>query len=79
MTWCACIFFTFFSLSSFYDYLHVFSWTDILLYRSPEFIQDSLCDVSEGRIVASVTKVQDAGHMVSILSISVLLHLPSAP
>jgi hypothetical protein len=67
MTWCACILFTFFL--SFYDYPPVFSWADILLYRSPEFIQDSLCDVSEGRIVASVTKVQDAGHMVSVSSI----------
>ncbi|PPQ92478.1 hypothetical protein CVT25_010423 [Psilocybe cyanescens] len=31
----------------------------------PEFIQDSLSDVSEGRVVASVTKVKNAGHMAS--------------
>ncbi|KAF8167148.1 Alpha/beta hydrolase fold-1 [Crassisporium funariophilum] len=30
----------------------------------PEFIQDSLSDVSQGRMVASVTKVKRAGHMV---------------
>ncbi|KAJ3505219.1 hypothetical protein NLJ89_g7532 [Agrocybe chaxingu] len=30
----------------------------------PEFIQDSLSDASEGRIVASVTKIKKAGHMV---------------
>ncbi|KAF5312530.1 hypothetical protein D9619_002372 [Psilocybe cf. subviscida] len=30
----------------------------------PEFIQDSLSDASEGRNVASVTKMEDAGHMV---------------
>jgi hypothetical protein len=30
----------------------------------PEFIQDSLSDTSEGRNVASVTKLEDAGHMV---------------
>lgn len=30
----------------------------------PEFIQDSLADVTEGRIVASVTKIKQAGHMV---------------
>ncbi|KAH9486020.1 Peroxisomal membrane protein LPX1 [Psilocybe cubensis] len=30
----------------------------------PEFIQESLSDASEGRVVASVTKIEDAGHMV---------------
>ncbi|KAF8998383.1 Alpha/beta hydrolase fold-1 [Cyathus striatus] len=30
----------------------------------PEFMQESLCDVSEGRIAASVTKIKSAGHMV---------------
>ncbi|KAG5642245.1 hypothetical protein DXG03_003348 [Asterophora parasitica] len=30
----------------------------------PEFIQESLCDTSEGRFVASVTRVKGAGHMV---------------
>ncbi|KIM38284.1 hypothetical protein M413DRAFT_448020 [Hebeloma cylindrosporum] len=30
----------------------------------PDFIRDSLSDAKEGRIVASVTKVKDAGHLV---------------
>ena len=30
---------------------------------SPGFIQDSLSDPAEGRIVASVTKVENAGHL----------------
>ena len=36
--------------------------TDSLI--RPEFIQESLSDVAEGRIAASVTKIEDAGHMV---------------
>ncbi|KIM35057.1 hypothetical protein M413DRAFT_449910 [Hebeloma cylindrosporum] len=31
----------------------------------PDFIRDSLSDATEGRIVASVTKVKNAGHLVS--------------
>ncbi|KAF8079386.1 Alpha/Beta hydrolase protein [Lyophyllum atratum] len=30
----------------------------------PQFIQDSLCDTTEGRFVKSVTKVKGAGHMI---------------
>ncbi|THU89064.1 alpha/beta-hydrolase [Dendrothele bispora CBS 962.96] len=30
----------------------------------PEFIQDSLCDTTQGKHVASVSRVEDAGHMV---------------
>ncbi|KAF8636764.1 hypothetical protein AX16_010967 [Volvariella volvacea WC 439] len=30
----------------------------------PEFIQDALSDAAQGRVVASVTRVEDAGHMI---------------
>ncbi|PPQ76780.1 hypothetical protein CVT26_001952 [Gymnopilus dilepis] len=30
----------------------------------PDYIQESLCDVTEGRKVSSVTKIEDAGHQV---------------
>jgi len=35
------------------------------LQSRAEFAKDSLADASQGRVVASVTKVQGAGHMVS--------------
>jgi hypothetical protein len=33
---------------------------------SPEFIQNSLSDVSEGRVVSSVMKIEDTGHLVNL-------------
>ena len=38
-----------------------------LLSFSPDFIQDSLSDPAEGRTVVSVTKVENAGHLVGHL------------
>ena len=35
---------------------------------SPDFIRDSLSDSKEGRIIASITNIKDAGHLVRSLS-----------
>ena len=39
----------------------------VLHWASPEFIQNSLSDASEGRVVSSVMKIENAGHLVSPL------------
>jgi hypothetical protein len=42
-----------------------FSEINIYYVDSPQYIKDALCDVSQGRRAASVTTVEDAGHMAS--------------
>ena len=39
---------------------------DVYLVYRPDFIKDSLSDTSQGRFVASVSRVKHAGHMVGI-------------
>ncbi len=43
------------------DRIHIVTF---LHARRPEFIQESLCDPAEGRRMASITKVEECGHMV---------------
>lgn len=48
---------------------HYIIQTDIYCESSPVYIQEALSDASQGRKAASITKIEGAGHMASLLAL----------